>query len=267
MPMALRACLLAAGLSQHADALNLVNRESGLCLDLFAPCVDGSHAQGCQRQSLESLTKGTNLQLFTCTGGINQDFELLSDGRIRNPLTGLCMDILAPCKDHFRTPCERAPVDELKHKANIQLFTCHQDDSGVLSNSYGNQVWNFDHGQLRNTPSNLCLEPKVDASGKMTDMTDIRAETCKEAAYQKFDFLKFDATSGSVAMEPPSSQHTLTKYQVLRGQLPEPRDLRARVLVGLVAVGLLALAVAFAAAGNRAVFATVRPRHTPLIEE
>ena len=85
--------------------------------------------------AVESLKQGTNLQLFTCNGQPNQEFELMSSSRIRNPFTNLCLDIMAPCRDHLRSPCERASVAELKGKANIQLFPCHTDNTGVRSNS------------------------------------------------------------------------------------------------------------------------------------
>merc|ERR1719491_2543041 len=111
-----------------------------------------------------SLKEGTNLQLFPCNKASNQEFELTNSGRIMNPLTGLCLDIVAPCKDHFRTPCERVPVTELQKEANIQLYTCHEDE-GQLSNSYGNQKFNFEGGQLRNWLADMCLEPMLDEEG------------------------------------------------------------------------------------------------------
>jgi len=191
--MAPRAFVLFAACGAYgAGALNLVNRKSGMCLDLHAPCLDGSTDEGCQRVGFEHLKKGTNLQLFKCHGKKNQEFELTTNGRIRNPLTDLCLDIMAPCKDHMRTPCERVAVTELKEKANVQLYTCHED-AGVLSNSYGNQKWNFQAGQLRNWLSNLCLEPMLDSEGNMVPMANIHADTCEEDPYQKFDML--DGTS------------------------------------------------------------------------
>merc|ERR1719433_1484282 len=171
-----------------AMSMNIVNRKSKMCLDLHAPCIDGSNDTDCQRMSPESLTKGTNLQLFECNGKKNQEFELISSGRIRNPLTGLCIDIMAPCKDHFRTPCERVSVEDLGAKANIQLYTCHEDE-GQLSNSYGNQKWNFEDAQPRNRLANMCLEPKSDASGSHSDMANVQAETCNGQEYQKFDWV------------------------------------------------------------------------------
>lgn len=202
--MALRACMLAAGLALAAG-LNLVNRKSKMCLDLHAPCIDGSEDKSCQRMPVDALKAGTNLQLFACNGKSNQEFEMMANGRMRNPYTDLCLDIMAPCKDHFRNPCERESVSELKKQANIQLYTCHTD-TGVLSNSYGNQLWNFEAGQLRNPISNLCLQPKLDTDGKMMNMSNIWAETCEEAVYQKFDFLEHDPKLNT---EPSMQTHTV----------------------------------------------------------
>jgi len=208
--MAGRTCALLAGCFAAASGMNLVNRKSKLCLDLHAPCVDGSEDENCQRMPVESLKKGTNLQLYRCNGKPNQEFELLANSRIRNPFTDLCIDIMAPCKDHFRTPCERLPVSELEGQANIQLYTCHED-KGVLSNSYGNQMWNFQGGQLKNHQSNLCLEPKLDSTGSMVEMSNVWAETCVEAEYQKFDFMEHAAMTetdsqapGAVAPQAPA---------------------------------------------------------------
>jgi hypothetical protein len=182
--------MLMAGLGLAAG-MNLVNRESGKCLDLFSPCIDGTSGKNCKRIPAKDLQKGTNLQLYHCNGEMNQEFEFLSNSRLRNPLTNLCIDILAPCKDHFRTPCERVGVTELKGHANIQLYTCHED-SGVLSNSYGNQKWNFEQSMLRNKLSNLCLGPKqktdkLKADG-LDDMANIQAEVCQGKLYQQFDW-------------------------------------------------------------------------------
>merc|ERR1719384_516998 len=185
--MALQLCCMSV--VGVAMGMNIVNRKSKMCLDLHAPCIDGSDDPDCQRKAPESLKQGTNLQLFKCNGKRNQEFELLSNGRLRNPLTGLCLDIMAPCKDHLRIPCERVAVSELKKEANIQLYSCHRDDLTVLSNSYGNQMWSFQSGQLRNWMSNLCLGPMLDAEGKMVAEANIHADTCKEASYQKFDFV------------------------------------------------------------------------------
>merc|ERR1740121_44304 len=125
--MALRLCALVAGFST-ASGMNIVNRKSGMCLDIHAPCVDGVEVQGCERRPAETLESSANLQLYTCNGKPNQDFELTTSGRIRNPKTGLCLDIVAPCKDHWRSPCERVAVSELKKEANIQLYKCHEDE-------------------------------------------------------------------------------------------------------------------------------------------
>jgi len=226
-----------------ALGMNIVNRKSKMCLDLHAPCIDGSSDADCQRMTPESLTKGTNLQLFECNGKKNQEFELISSGRIRNPLTGLCIDIMAPCKDHFREPCERVSVTELKKEANIQLYTCHKDDTTVLSNSYGNQKWNFESGQMRNWLSNLCLEPKLDANGKMVAEANIHADTCEEALYQKFDFMDAAMVNSPVATQVEEKFLEFPSSGLEAGDHKQPH-----LLVGVACAALMVTALAAKAA-------------------
>jgi len=174
-----------------AAGMTLVNRKSGKCLDLSAPCADGTAREGCQNPP-KDMTKGINLQLLRCTGKENQEFEFTKSGRIRNSLTGVCLDIAAPCKDHLRSPCERVPVTQLKAQAKIHLFACHKD-TGVLSNSYGNQKWRFQLGVLQNVESDLCLAPKQEPKGpegqKPEEMANVWADTCVRDESQKFDWL------------------------------------------------------------------------------
>merc|ERR1712012_329665 len=164
--------------------MNLVNRATGKGLDLYAPCSGGKkESPGCQRIPFTNLTKGSNLQLYHCTSAENQHFELQSDGKIWNPLTNMCLDIQAPCKDHFRTPCERIPVNEIQKKANIQLWDCHEN-TGRLSNSIGNQKWTFEQGMLKNHGSGLCLGPVGSE-----DMDNVHAAICEGGDIQFFDLL------------------------------------------------------------------------------
>jgi hypothetical protein len=177
--------------------MNLVNRQSRKCLDVVAPCQDGTLEGNCDRVATGSLKKGSHLQLYRCNGEKSQEFEFMSNGRLRNQATDLCIDIRAPCKDHFRTPCERVPVTEIKHKAKLQLYTCHTD-IGVLSNSYGNQKWNFNRSVLLNKDSGLCLTPLVDPkTQKLEDMTGLEVQTCsKDKSWQLFDFLESPHSRG-----------------------------------------------------------------------
>merc|ERR1740129_2279660 len=173
-----------------ARSASIVNHASGKCLDVYVPCEGGGNHVGCERAQVASLGEGSNLQLLECNGEENQQFELLAAGRLRNPLTGLCVDILAPCKDHLRHPCQRVSDAELEGKANIQLWTCHQD-SGVLSNSYGNQQWDSDEGFLRNQGANLCLAPVVPQGAEEPgDMANLEARTCRREASQLFDIVQ-----------------------------------------------------------------------------
>jgi len=238
----MKACILALSMAT-AGAMNVVNRESRLCLDLHAPCVHGSNQVDCERVELDSLKKGTNLQLFECNGKKNQDFELTTSGRLRNPLRDLCLDIMAPCTDHFRTPCERVAVADLEKQANIQLYTCHEDE-GVLSNSFGNQKWNFEDGQLRNWLSNLCLDPVLDSKGKLVQGANVHADTCEEALYQKFDFV--DATS--IAEKKDEADEIGQKFALIPHGTFLHGSIRGHpeILMGVAGLALVAVALATA---------------------
>jgi hypothetical protein len=146
---------------------------------------------------VSDLKRGAKLQMLRCNGQKNQEFEFMSNGRLRNQATNLCIDIRAPCKDHFRTPCERVSVTQIKHKAKLQLYTCHRD-RGVLSNSYGNQKWNLHRSFLKNKDSGLCLTPLVHPKTReLEDMAEIEAQTCSEdTSEQLFDFLEFRQSAG-----------------------------------------------------------------------
>lgn len=166
-----------------ASGMNIVNPTTGKCLDLVAPCVDGSHAKHCERVPVNSLREGANLQMFQCHGKANQQFELLSSGRLRNPVTGLCLDIQAPCKDARGEECERAAVGEIVDQANIQLWHCHSDVA-PLSASYGNQKWTFrSNGELKNMGSGLCLEYR----GFPDATTNVEVGLCSGGGHQTFD--------------------------------------------------------------------------------
>merc|ERR1740139_2190602 len=132
--------------------------------------------EDCDRIPAGELQEGTQLQLFTCNGKPNQDFELTSNrsGRVRNPFTGLCLEIVVPCRDHEKTPpCKRLHISELGGVATVQISTCH-NDSNAVSDSDGSQLWDFQDGFLKNEDANLCSGPRLDADNNMVAMTVIR---------------------------------------------------------------------------------------------
>lgn len=155
--------LMAAACLGVVSGFNIMNPMTGKCIDLHAPCVGGGEEKGCEREKPEKLEKGTNLQTYACHFEDNQEWELLDNGRLRNPITELCIDIKAPCKDEDKKDdpkCERVAVGDLKDKANIQMWECHDDpvDVDKRSKSYGNQKWSItNEGALKNTGSGLCL--------------------------------------------------------------------------------------------------------------
>lgn len=219
-----------------AEGASLVNRATGKCLDIFAPCADGSDTHGCERVPVVDLRKGTNLQLFRCNGEDNQQFELLGSGKLWNSLTSLCLDILAPCKDHLRHPCQRVSVGELQESANVQLWTC-QKDASILSNSYGNQEWSLEGAQLKNAKSNMCLSPREDvAATQLGDMDNVQVEPCHQEARQLFDLKD----------RPAGAQDAKAEFQISddlakTGGHGQPSQSRFPLIcTGLVALSLVA---------------------------
>jgi hypothetical protein len=182
-----------------AAANNLFNAEFNRCMDIKILCMDNTDTPGCERQDPHTLRKGANLQLWDCHDDENQNFEILG-GRLRNTVTGHCLDIKAMCLDGSDTPgCERQSVADLKVDANIQLWDCRTDDAaGMDSNSYGNQKWDFlQDGTIRNEGCGLCLTAgggKTDTSGR-----NLHVHECGQSG-QIFDFER-----GSIAEQAAST--------------------------------------------------------------
>jgi len=162
-------------------AANIASPKHKTCLDIKAPCKDGSDKAGCKRKEAKDIKKGANLQMWKCHGEDNQLFELIN-GRWHNTLTSLCIDIKADCVGGEEKPgCKRQKLKDIKEKANVQLWTCRKDDEeGFKSNSYGNQKFDLmNDGTIRNEATNFCLtvdaEKKDEANGE-----NVRVEKCKE---------------------------------------------------------------------------------------
>lgn len=150
---------LVASVVLGLGAANVANERLKNCLDIKAPCEDGSDTAGCKRKKASELTKGANLQMWECHGKENQQFEII-DGRLHNTLTGLCVDIKAMCEDGSdKAGCKRQSLDAIKDEANVQLWTCRKDDAkGFESPSYGNQKFNLmKNGTFANEKTSFCL--------------------------------------------------------------------------------------------------------------
>lgn len=202
--------------------MNIVNVAGGRCLEIFAPCKDGSDGalnKDCERMDPKDIPEGTNVQLFRCHSDKNQHFEYTSEGRLRNPTTAMCLDIKAPCNDGSDAPgCKRQKVNHLRgehNKANIQLWHCHEDE-GERSASYGNQLWNFgEGGGLINAGSGLCMQ-----SVGLVDESNIEVAPCSGEDSQVFTF-KTGAQAAEIQpkdMKEGAEAETSAKFQVL---LPE----------------------------------------------
>jgi len=153
------------------------------CLDIKAPCKDGEERAKCPRKEGKELEKGTNIQTWKCHGEDNQAFEFVN-GRIKNAVTGLCLDIKADCKDGSNTAgCKRESVDDIKKKdsANVQLWTCREDTAkGLASASYGNQKFDFTlDGTLKNELTGFCLTAHEGKTA--TDGTNVEVHKCDDA--------------------------------------------------------------------------------------
>eukprot|EP00419_Tripos_fusus_P055815 CAMPEP_0172797902 /NCGR_PEP_ID=MMETSP1075-20121228/735_1 /TAXON_ID=2916 /ORGANISM="Ceratium fusus, Strain PA161109" /LENGTH=250 /DNA_ID=CAMNT_0013635231 /DNA_START=63 /DNA_END=815 /DNA_ORIENTATION=+ len=161
-------------------AANIANPEHKTCLDIKAMCKDGSDKAGCERQEAKDLKKGANLQMWNCHDKKNQLFEL-KNGRWHNTLTGLCIDIKADCVDgKEKAGCKRQALEDIKDDANVQLWTCREDnEKGFASSSYGNQKFDLmNDGTIRNEATNLCLT--VDESKKeKANGANVKVATCK----------------------------------------------------------------------------------------
>lgn len=250
--MALCTKLAAFALVGMVRGMNLVNPTTHKCLDLYAPCKEGEEKKGCERVAPTDLKKGTNLQMYACHNKANQQFEVLDNGRIRNPLTGLCIDMQAPCVEgeEDKPDCKRVAVDDIESLANVQLWTCHED-TGKKSSSYGNQKWHIrSDGRFENEGANLCLDAQrvmedgkpVDSS-KVGDMANVQVYKChKEGEDASDGNQKFDLETGDVAEENEDER----LFQVIPDGdfLQSKRPAESQVKLVLPAVGICGLVVA-----------------------
>merc|ERR1712137_975305 len=120
----------------------IVNPASGKCMDI--------------RNS--DYSNEAQVQLFACSGGENQNWQLHDDA-IVNPASGKCLDI----NNH-----NNLQPDQYKDETKVELYKC---------NGRPNQKWAFQDGQLVNPPSGKCLDiysPK----GALADGTPLQLFTC-----------------------------------------------------------------------------------------
>jgi len=234
--------LVASSLFTVGAANILWNAEYNRSVDIKIMCVDGTDTPGCDRQEPESLTKGANLQLWDCQNDANQNFEIVG-GRLRNTLTGLCLDIKSMCLDGSDTAgCERQSVSNLTVDANVQLWTCRSDDAaGRNSSSYGNQKWDFlSDGTIKNVATGLCLTAgggKTETSGR-----NLHVHTCVAAPGSPAQIFDFEpgcvagasaATTGSVTTQAPGvAPSATTQAPTTGGSASMPANLAAATAVG-----------------------------------
>jgi len=249
-----------------AQGTFIKNAGTGLCLDVERPCVnkpteEEKKANKCDKEGrvkTADLDDGADVQQFKCHGGDNQQWEYLSNGRIRNKGTSKCIDVQA-CEDATAEKCKIVKVGGVKKMANVQLWSCHADD-GKLSKAYGNQKFEIlANGQIQNPFANagkgLCLDVQADyieKDGKKVydpkstgDMSTIQVYDChdKIKGNQRFHWALEDTTL------PTRLFQTISDSNFLRAKKPA----RGQSNVFLPLAGVCSLAVAAAAfVGTRA---------------
>jgi hypothetical protein len=137
----------ALGLHSLANA-SQIKISSGKCLDVHKPDMG---------------TNGGRVQIWTCSGSLNQDWTFDASGRLVNG-GGKCLDVHAP---EIGTDGGR-----------IQVWECHNND---------NQKWSMSgSGEIRVNNSDKCLD--VHAPEIVTDGGRVQLWSCNGLVNQKWTF-------------------------------------------------------------------------------
>jgi len=207
------------------------------CIDIKAPCKTGEERAGCTRKEGEELEKGINIQTWKCHGEKNQEFEF-ANGRIRNPVTNLCLDIKADCKDGSDTPkCDRESVEDIKKKdsANLQLWTCREDTAeGFKSKSYGNQKFDFKlDGTLRNELTGFCVTAHEGKTA--TDGTNVEMHQCTDEEVAKHMQWEYCKSGKCIPQAPARLYSDVGSIPVSKSSMPMAAAAAAAMCVAGVA--------------------------------
>jgi hypothetical protein len=96
------------------------------------PITSGVNGSKCVDDSAFSSANGNKIQMWDCTGGVNQQWTLASNGTVQ--VYGKCMDITGA---------------NYSNGTPIELWQC---------NGGGNQQWQAQNGELVNPASGKCLD-------------------------------------------------------------------------------------------------------------
>jgi hypothetical protein len=121
------------------------------------PIVSGLSSSKCVDDSAFSTADGNKIQMWDCTGGVNQQWTAEPDGTLQ--VYGKCMDITGA---------------NYSNSTNIELWTC---------NGGANQQWHAQNGALVNPASGKCLD---DPASNTANGTQLILYTCNGGTNQQW---------------------------------------------------------------------------------
>jgi len=120
--------------------------------------TSGLSSSKCVDDSAFSTANGNKIQMWDCTGGINQQWTVASDGTLQ--VYGKCLDITGA---------------NYNNGTLIELWDC---------NGGANQQWQASNGELVNPASGKCLD---DPNSNTTNGTQLILWTCHGGSNQKWN--------------------------------------------------------------------------------
>ena len=121
------------------------------------PIVSGLSSSKCVDDSAFSTADGNKIQMWDCTGGVNQQWTAEPDGTLQ--VYGKCMDITGA---------------NYSNLTDIELWTC---------NGGANQQWHAQNGTLVNPASGKCLD---DPNSDTANGTQLILYTCNGGTNQQW---------------------------------------------------------------------------------
>ena len=122
------------------------------------PITSGLSSSKCVDDSAFSTANGNKIQMWDCTGGVNQQWTVASGGTLQ--VYGKCLDITGA---------------NYNNGTLIELWDC---------NGGANQQWQASNGELVNPASGKCLD---DPNSNTTNGTQLILWTCNGGSNQKWN--------------------------------------------------------------------------------
>jgi len=122
------------------------------------PITSGLSSSKCVDDSAFSTANGNKIQMWDCTGGVNQQWTVESNGTLQ--VYGKCLDITGA---------------NYNNGTLIELWDC---------NGGANQQWQASNGELVNPASGKCLD---DPNSNTTNGTQLVLWTCNGGSNQKWN--------------------------------------------------------------------------------